>query len=203
MKEAQKQKKVAYLRADQLIINSQVYTVETINKLPPELDPAKIATKRCEKVTAFFTGASPLSNFFRTPYLEIDGQRFSTVEQYLQSEKAYFANKPNIAMDIKSTEDPAICKRLGDGIKVDDAEWLPVAIDKVFKACRIKFRNDPRANTFLRETGNTVLAEAGPNLIWGTGAKLNDANVMNIESWKGRNELGKILIQIRTELFNS
>ena len=63
-KEAKKQKMQAKLQGDKLVIDGLVYTVDSLNRLPSALDPALIATKTVNDVTAFFTSASPLSPFF-------------------------------------------------------------------------------------------------------------------------------------------
>ena len=200
MKAAVAQKKKSFLQGDKLVIGEKSYTVDTLNQLPDDLDPAKLAQRQSDKVTAFFTGASPLSNFYPKPNLVIDGSHYAHVEQYLQSQKAYYAEKPQIAAEIKRTNTPAACKRMGDALAVNENDWLPLARNAVYKACSIKFRLDPRAREFLLQTGNRILAEAGPNLIWGTGAKLNHPDVLDTIKWKGNNELGNILCKIRSEL---
>ena len=70
----------------------------------------------------------------------------------------------------------------------------------MYRACKVKFETDPVAKQFLLDTGNTTLAEAGPDTTWGTGVKLNDDNVCCLDKCPGKNELGKILQQIRGEL---
>jgi len=68
------------------------------------------------------------------------------------------------------------------------------------KACRMKFRSDPVAREFLVNTEDCILAEAGPNTVWGTGLKLLDDANGKKDSWKGQNLLGTILMKIRDEL---
>ena len=190
----------ARLQVDKLIVESRQYTLETLNQLPPSLNPAEIATNRNEKYTAFFSKACPLSNFYPTPLLEIDGVKYDTVEQYLLSEKAYFANQPEIAQQIKESTEPAVCKRMGDKLAVKSEEWLSKAKDIVLKACRIKFHSDAGVRKFLMDTGDTTLLEAGPDKTWGIGVKWNDAKVLTDTSWKGENSLVTILMTVRDEL---
>ena len=200
LKAAVRNKKKATLQADKLIIESRAYTVETLNELPPELNPAEISTVRANNVTAFFTAANPLSNFYPTPSLFIAGRKYETVEQYFQSEKASFGNNPGMASRIRLESNPAKCKAMGGQIQVAECEWLPRARDVMYRACKAKFTADPVARQFLFNTGSTTLAEAGPDTTWGTGAKLNDVNVCDLDKCPGKNELGKILQQIRDEL---
>ena len=201
LKRAKSQKLKATIKVDRLIIESQSYTVDTLDTLPPNLNAAEAATQRNEKVTAFFTVANPLSNFYPTPLLKIDGTKYSSVEQYLQSQKAVFAEQLQTAAKIRETPNPATCKSLGDRVAVNSEEWLPKAIELVRKACRIKFREDPHAQRFLLNTGSTTLIEAGPDKIWGVGAKLNDPQILSEKTWEGsRNLLGNILMSVRDEL---
>ena len=200
MKEAKAQNMKARLQVDKLLIESILYTVDTLDQLPANLNPAEIGTKRTDKVTAFFTAKCPLSNFFSTPDLQIDNESYSTVEQYFQAQKAYFAEKPETAQKIKTHASPAKCKQLGDRIEVDDQQWLPIARNAMLKACRAKFHSNPVAKEFLLKTGNTLLVEASPNLTWGSGIHLESKDATNTDAFKGRNELGKILTTVRTEL---
>ena len=200
LKKAKALKMKARLQADKLVIESRPYTVKTLDQLPSALNPAEIATQRSKKYTAFFSKACPLSNFYPTPFLEIEGVKYDTVEQYLQSQKAYFANQPQIAEKIKETTEPAECKRLGDRLTVKIEEWLTRAKDIALKACRIKFRSDAGVRKFLLDTGDTTLLEAGPDKTWGIGVKRNDASVLKENSWNGENLLGTILMTVRDEL---
>ena len=203
MKEARKKENTkAFMVANKLMIDDVAYTVETLKNLPDELDPAKIATKQVGNVTAFFTASSPLSNFFRLNNFEVDGTQFHSVEQYFQWSKAIYAEMPSIANKIKVSSSPAECKRLGQSTKISekDQNWLAEAKRVMEKACRIKFTNDLRAKQYLLETGATILAEAGPDAIWGIGLHINDQDVGDSSKWKGANLLGKILENIRNEL---
>ena len=153
----------AFTTGNKLVINGKPYTTETLKYLPPNLDPAKIATKRVGNVTAFFTASSPLSNFFPLDnlLLMVCALLMLIVEQYFQWSKAMFAENPEAARKIRGSTLPAYCKRLGDDVKVNDQEWLPRAKDVMLKACQIKFTTDTGARQFLLTTHGTVLVEAG------------------------------------------
>ena len=201
LKKAKSLEMKARIHIDKLIVESRTYTIDTLDQLPVALNTAEIATKRNDKVTAFFTIANPLSNFYPTPLLEIDGTKYANIEQYLQSQKAYFAENPQVATKIKATTYPAACKRLGDEIDVkNNQDWLAKAKSLVHKACRIKFDKDPYARKFLLDTGNTTLIEAGPDKVWGVGIKLANPDILTENSWQGTNLLGNILMAVREEL---
>ena len=189
----------SYLNVDRLIINGSTYTVDNLHTLPANLDPAKVSTRKVGDVTAFFSKASPLSNFFPADF-DFKGRKYPHVEQCLQHQKAEFAENVEIARKILKTQNPAECKQLGDSITVKDNEWFPHARETLVQACRAKFRENERARNFLLDTENTVLAEASKNETYGIGMTLNSKTIGDQATWTGRNELGKILMQIRTEL---
>ncbi len=49
----------AFLNVDTLVIEERTYNVDNIGKLPPELDPTKIATKEVEYNLLVFFGGPP------------------------------------------------------------------------------------------------------------------------------------------------
>ena len=204
LKEAKKQPNTkAYLTGNKLVINDKSYTVENLNELPPKLNPAAICTKRIGDVTAFFTASSPLSNFFPLDDFVMEGQQFPHVEQYFQWSKAIFAGEVEVARKICGTKSPALCKRLGDSVSVNEQEWLAKAKELMSKACLTKFQNNPRARQCLLDSENTVLVEAGPNRIWGAGIGLNHPNIGKPNEYTGQNLLGGILTKVRNDLKNN
>lgn len=162
--------------------------------------PRHLSTKEVgNNITAFFSGLSPLSNFFKTNFT-VDGHEFSSMEQFFQYRKATHAQKPEIAKAILNEDNPRDCKHLGDSVKCDENEWLPVAKGVMKQGCLAKFSQDMYANKFLIETGNQTLAEAGPNKMWGVGMYMNDKNIATKDKWTGQNLLGQILMNVRDEL---
>jgi len=198
-KAAKKDKKDCSLVGDKLKIEGVVYTDKTLHTLPGKYNPANLATQTKNGVTAFFSKSSPLSNFYKCN-ISIDGHSYSSVEQYLQHERAIHGGKPDVAAEILVTSDPAKCKSLGKKVIVNEEEWLPIAMEAVKKACRIKFTSDPTANMYLKNTADTTLAEAGPDREWGVGLHLSNTKVHNKNEWTGRNRLGAILEAVRNEL---
>ena len=198
MSSAMKMGKKAMMKYDKLVIEGKKYSVDTLGTLPPELNPAYTATKTVDDVTCFFSLLSPLSNFHQVRF-QIDQKEYSCVEEYMQSEKALFVQRPDIAQQIKQASHPREMKHLGDSVMVDMNEWLPKAKDVVYKACHAKFSQNPVCRQFLLDTEDNLLAEAGPDQIWGTGIMMTSEKAFD-KNWPGQNILGQILMKIRDEL---
>ena len=199
MKKARSSNKKAFLKADKLIIDGTSYSVNTLKDLPPDLDPAEAATKRFPEITAFFSSATPLSNFYQTNIM-IDNHSYHSVEQYFQLEKAKFAEDLSAVSQIRKATHPAECKKIGDKVKLNFQNWLPKAKTVLMKGCRAKFTQDERAKAFLLGTGDTTLAEATHNKTWGVGLPLNDKDLEIKEKWTGQNVVGIILTDLRNEM---
>lgn len=127
MKEARKHGHKAYITKDKLHIHYKngghsVYTEQTMNTLPPSINPYDMSFRKTEDCLAFFTKFCPLSNFYPCP-LVIDGEKFKSTEQFYQHSKAIFANDEVSANRIMKAEFPAQCKSVGDRIKIDKTAW--------------------------------------------------------------------------------
>lgn len=189
----------AELRDNKLLIDRNMYSVDTLDKLPPELDPAMSATKQYDDVTAFYGRASPLSNFFQCDF-KIGNDLFTSLEQYFQYEKCRFAEEIELAKKVKSTNSPSTCKSIGKEVKVELKEWIARGTDIMLTGARAKFHQNKRARDFLLKTGETTLAEATLDKTWGTGLKLDDEKNGTVNEWSGNNHTGKVLMKIREEL---
>jgi ribA/ribD-fused uncharacterized protein len=199
MKKAKELKKEAFLVADKLTIDGMVYTTSNLHTLPPTLDPAALATKKIGNVTAFCSKSSPLSNFYEAN-IRIDNNVFSTVEQYVQYQKAVFAEKTDVAIKIRNTKSPALCKKFGDGIEIDESSWLPLAKKSLERACMVKFQQNACAKMYLVNTGDTILAEATRDKYWGIGLPLSSTSLGDRSKWTGANTFGTILMSVRDRL---
>ena len=63
-----------------------------------------------------------------------------------------------------------------------------------------KYKQNSVARAALRATTTTKLGEASPNCkFWGTGFSLQHKNKASVQKW-GQNQMGEILMKIRSEL---
>ena len=192
------------LQADRLYFNGMVITVDTLHKLPEKFHPSRLCSPTNNNITAFFTKSSPLSNHYGCQF-EINRRQYNCVEQYLMMRKASFCGDHHLADKIMQEADPVRQKSLG---KLAEAstnfsrdEWKKEALHVVKIAVSAKFRQVDICKNFLVQTDNNVLIEANPtDHFWGVGLHLRDNNLWDPKQWKGINNLGKILMEVRTEL---
>jgi ribA/ribD-fused uncharacterized protein len=133
-----------------------------------------------------FTGKMRfLSNFARldSPIAYLD-------HEYWYSENAYQAAKCVVVRDRKKFVGirPNDAKHLGQEVKCR-LDWNEVKIGVMEEICRLKFQRNPRMKQMLLDTGELYLEETNHwrDQWWG------------VCKGSGRNELGKILMKLRTE----
>ena len=102
--------------------------------------------------------------------IELDGNRYSCVEQGYQAAKAEYCNRADIAERIMTTEDPRLMKRCADEIK--DKDWITsgTAKETMCRLLRAKFDQCDRPQEALKATRNMTLVEANAHdTYWGAG----------------------------------
>jgi N-glycosidase YbiA len=130
---------------------------------------------------------SQFSNF--SPHgIEMDGLWYPTVEHYFQAMK--FPGHEH-AEKIRLAAKPAVAKQLGRSRKVPiRGDWEAVKVEIMRAAVRKKFQSHAELAEVLLGTGDEQLVEAAPaDYFWGCG-----------KSGSGQNWLGKILMEVRSEL---
>jgi ribA/ribD-fused uncharacterized protein len=177
--------------------------MQTLNSLPPDLQPHNIASKSNDNCYAFFTGLSPLSNFYECQIV-VDGIRCNSVEQYFQLMKAKCAKDELSEARIAGATTPLQCKQIGDKIKMNRNVWDQEKDNVMKQALYCKFTQNRLPRDTLFQTGTKTLAEAnGRDLYWGTGSSLGHVNVLKSDLWKGKNCLGLMLMDLRQHLLNN
>jgi ribA/ribD-fused uncharacterized protein len=116
-------------------------------------------------------------------------QTWPTVEHYYQAMK--FPQDPAWQEEIRMAGTPARAKKMGlSNEHPVRGDWEAVRDRVMKKALRAKFVQNPGLLARLQKTGDRRLEEASPgDLYWGTGVRGN-----------GRNRMGELLMELRTEL---
>jgi ribA/ribD-fused uncharacterized protein len=179
---------------------------------PTEVKPAKkkvvrkVAVPGAEPV--LFFGADEgkgewrmLSNMYEAPF-QVDSITFPTVEHYFQWAKAKQFGDGGIADKILKTPSPKAVKALGKKVKdFVKEEWDKTKDGVMRTAVKAKFVQHPDLKTKLLETGTRPIGEASArDKYWGIGTSADTAKANDPAKWPGKNVLGKILQELRTEL---
>lgn len=137
-----------------------------------------------KKIDFFRGNYQFLSNFYSAP-LEYDGRK------YLNSEAAFHSMKclDSVSRDKFKNLNPSDAKRLGRSV-ILRTDWDSVKDSIMKEITRAKFEQNPDIAKLLIETGDCILIEGN---WWGD-------HYWGVCNGTGQNKLGKILMEIRTEL---
>lgn len=158
----------------------------------------------------FFWKEHPFCNFtkckikFANPYyVPLDGDPifFSSSEQMFMWLKATFFFDTEIAEKILQTSDPEEARKLGRLVhNYDDKRWNEVRVNFMYMSVMAKFIQNKELRNILIDPkyDKKEFVEASPyDRIWGIGCDQDSAlKLDNYKNW-GRNELGKILNEVR------
>jgi ribA/ribD-fused uncharacterized protein len=126
-----------------------------------------------------------LSNFARYPQT-VDGKTYKTNEHYYQSQKTTDAEVSNW---IASASSPFLAMRAGRSLRVGKdfrSDWEKIKVEVMLKGLRAKVQQHADLAQKLLATGNAAIHEDSPtDMFWGK---------------KGKDMLGKLLMQVREEL---
>lgn len=201
MKHAQRNKHKANIHIDQLFIDGKKYTVNNLEELPPHLHLEKTITIEKDDMVVFFKSTSPLSNHHPCKFSYRDTE-YNCSEQAYMRYKAISNNCHDIADKIMAESNPVKQKKLGDNIpEFDERQWNLMQKDTMKEILVAKFTECDRLKQFLLSTGDKELVEGNPNdQYWSCGLSIFDNDIWNKVKWTGQNQLGKILVEIRSEL---
>jgi N-glycosidase YbiA len=130
------------------------------------------------------------SNF--SPHsIQLGGEIWSTSEHYYQAQKFVGTPDQHLCQQIRNAPSPEIAAAIGrNPIHTLRPEWDALKPAIMYDAVLTKFMTHPDLAELLLSTGEEWIIEDSPtDDYWGCGA-----------DGKGQNQLGRILMRIRTEL---
>ena len=153
-----------------------------------------------DKYVAFW--GSCFSNFFPC-HFSLDGKEWSSSEKYFMWKKAVTFGDNEIAEKILKSDEPRIVKKLGRQVKGFTPEvWDEVKVSIMHAGVSAKFSQDEDCNKCIKMFPTQTFIEGSPvDVIWGVGLHYQDENIFDESKWRGQNLLGKILNNIRDEIF--
>ena len=142
------------------------------------------------------------SNWYHAEF-DYGSKHYVNSEQFMMSQKVLTFRQYDLADKIMKADNPAIQKKLGGTHFPEfDAEiWDSISYRIVKRAVRAKFLQNPEILEILLRTENALLAECSANdRKWGIGIDINNPEYKDVSKWKGKNYLGRILMEVRDEL---
>ncbi len=143
----------------------------------------------------FYKADDPYGCFsnFSLHAIDLDGDRWKTVEHYYQAHKFLGTVDEDLMEEIRNAATPEEAAKLGrDRARTCRADWTRSKTDVMYRAVLHKFRTHTDIRQVLLATGSEELVEDSPtDYFWGCGADRT-----------GENWLGKILMQVRSILSN-
>ena len=139
-----------------------------------------------------------LSNLY--PHvIEIDNQTFPSTEHYYQYNKCLSNGDTEAAASVLLSNQPEDAMAAGRSVR-QTPEWtLNEGRAIMKKALKSKFSCGSMSKK-LKSTGNRLLAEATRHPCWGIGQPFTSHNVLSPDTHRGHSLLGKLLMEIRSEL---
>jgi ribA/ribD-fused uncharacterized protein len=145
-------------------------------------------------------GRHVMSQFYPVSFVDENGVRYCTAEQYMMSHKAAFARDHAAVAAILATKDPKKQKALGRRVRnLDISTWHKTESWKVVvRGNWYKFSQNADLATRLLSTGDDPIVEATENdKRWGNGlSKAATAQTPYVE-FPGENRLGVCLMHVR------
>jgi ribA/ribD-fused uncharacterized protein len=210
VKETEKQEAVIPVVEPELVKDErseQATPAEAAAPAPKKKKTLKVVAKTGEEPVLFF-GADEgkgewrvLSNMYEAPF-QVDSVTFPTVEHYFQWSKATQFGDGAIADKILKTPSAKSVKALGKKVKdFVKEEWEKTKDGVMRKAVKAKFIQHPDLKAKLLETGTRRIGEASArDKYWGIGTSADTAKANDPTKWPGKNVMGTILTELRTEL---
>ena len=198
LKIAKQKDKDSYITGDKLYYKGQKYSLDEISKL--DLDTAALSMVMSGEHVAFYGRFSPLSNFHPAVF-DIEGVTYNCVEQYYQAQRAIFAKRRDIVQKILLAKDPVNMKSLGDQLKSSNTEWYTTQAVQVMRTGLSAKFSKPYFKQFLFRTEQRRIIEANKyDQFWSCGLSSSDPKIKDINKWPGKNQLGKLLMELRSNL---
>lgn len=150
----------------------------------------------------FYKTKESYSNFYKTSF-SYKGHTFETSEQAFMWCKAIHFNDMNTANALlEMGDDPMGAKMLGRMVQgYDEYTWDSVREQYMYEVCLEKYKQNADIRQQILDTGDLHLVEASPtDKIWGIGLDEKSPDIYIESKWKGRNLLGKVLMQVREQI---
>ena len=127
----------------------------------------------------------------------LDGQKYTSAEQYYQHNRALRMGDTDNAAKILLTSKPIEQMRIGRQLTQKGDNWDDSMAEQLMETgVKAKFSRNPDLLKKLIDTGTRALIDCNIyDKFWGNGIGFNNGNDKN--KWKGRNLMGTVLFNVR------
>ena len=156
-----------------------------------------------DSIFAFRGYEDPLSNHYPTPIQAFD-QDFKSLEHAFFWKMATDLEKHELAARIKAAAHAGVAKRLSKEMAEEEREaWDHENVDVMRTLLQQKAKTCMQFRNRLLLNKDKILAESTINKRWGTGLPKFITEVTEPTLWPGTNLLGKLLMELTTQLTSS
>ena len=138
-------KKLVTLKADDVIINTKKYTVNTLDQLTGDLCMNTFSERSNDKMLVMggiYSNFHPLSNYYPCNFV-IRISKYANIDRPYQHIKAELFNDQAAAADILSSDDPAVAKGISFTIKgFKENVWNTKRYDLMLQLVKAKFEQN-------------------------------------------------------------
>ena len=152
-------------------------------------------------------GINPLSNVHTCPEgcLLPDGQHdFPSAEHHYQFKRLRFHGKLDDSYHILEVESGFQAMKIAHESLLQEEsseEWKAIAIHEMMDTNLLKYRSCSHAKASLLDS-KVIVAEATSDKFWGSGMNPEMTRTTLSDYWPGKNNLGKILMQIHEDFLD-
>uniref|UniRef100_A0A914M7B5 NADAR domain-containing protein n=1 Tax=Meloidogyne incognita TaxID=6306 RepID=A0A914M7B5_MELIC len=166
--------------------------------------PLEIIGEQHQNIFIFHSQRFGFDNRFRSCFTLL-GKTFSSVEQFFIWQKARFFGDLEIAEEVLMLDNPITIRRIGKRIRgYNQIEWNSVRNKVMYTGLWAKFTQNTQLFNQLRATGDGLIAQASASeLYWSNGVCPKSARLKDPSQWEGENYLGKLLMELRSEINTS
>ena len=196
-----------HLTKDKLIIDGRTFTTSPTNNNVNEANLLLDLNATCQHSDAdnilFLGSHSIYSNMFSADFT-LNNVKYSSVEQYIQSEKAVMFGDDLTHHKIMAESNPYKIKKLGSRVRnFDAARWRKTSKKTAHKGVLAKFGQNLTLRENLVNTGDVKIVESSLDTFWGTGLHLHDRNALDCRYWSNQGgAMSEILHEVRQALIS-
>ena len=144
----------------------------------------------------------PFSNFHYAP-MTLGSTRLSTSEHAYQWRACIEHMREDLVEKVVQCKTPKEAKTIASIVKSADSSWADIKYNVMKYVLISKLRINSRFMDALLLSEDKILVEALSDKFWGCGLPYNIAITTNPLHYPALNKLGKILIELRSEILNN